>query len=177
MSAASATEERENEGCDNENVVASSRDTFMILFCRSHDALPEEMLQGFRVDGAPAPRVRNRGTEYVYRWPDTELQLKVLPYLEMLRHIGGTEQFVWWMYEGQVPRRGRKIIARLMETRLVLFFGLTPLIDGDLRVGRFYTRLCRDLDPLFFFETSFYDSKNRAYLNIDRTYDRKANID
>lgn len=157
-------------------MIAEPRETYMVLFSRSHDSLPAETLQRFRDEGAPAPRITWGGTKYSYRWRDIKLALTVLSPLEKMCKIGGTQQFVCLIYEGRVPKRGRKLIARLEETRLAIAFELIPLIE-DIRIARFYTRLCRDLDPLSFFETSFYDSKNRAYLNIDRTFDRNANID
>jgi len=149
------------------------------LYSRSHDTLPDGLLQRIRDEAQLSPDIEtdDQSESFVLLWPDLTVIVTVLSLLERLVQAEGHCQFIGLIYEGKLPRRGRQMIKRLQATRLAIRFDVVPGQDKELRTETVFRRLCIELDPLFYFQASFYDGRGRLLLDTDRNFDREAKLE
>jgi hypothetical protein len=148
------------------------------LYSRVAETLPDARMQGLADDVSPVAADTPHGRTFTYRWPDLTIVVSEMPAAEVADHLRGFEGYVrQHIYRGDVPERGRAILRRIRDTRLVVGVELQPGRDEQERADELLGRMSGGLRPLVFHADALFDWMSRLLLAPDASYDPAAEIE
>jgi hypothetical protein len=148
------------------------------LYSQEYDSLPDAEMQALASPLCPARGITERGLTYSYQWPDLTILVSVLPAQETAEHLRGFAGYIRdGIYHGTVPRRGERIIHRVLHTRLVVGVELQPGRDAEGRSELLLGKMCGGLRPILFHADALFDWNSRLLLAPDGSFDPAAAIE
>lgn len=147
------------------------------LYSRSADSIPLEHMQVLADDVAPELAETERGTTFIYRWPDLTIIVSQMPAVQLAEHLRGFEGYIrQHIYKGKVPTRGERMIRTIRATQLVVGVEFQPGRDEQERAEELLGRMCGGLRPVMFHNDAVFDWMSRLLLAPDGSFDPAAEL-
>jgi len=147
------------------------------FYSAAYDVLPEEHMRDLAGEADFAVKERDEGgRSYVYTWPNMTITCNEMPAAHMANHLQGFVGWVQRIYQGQPDERGRAILQRIRDTRLVVGMVIEPLRDDAGVAEQLLSTLSNGLDALLFFDSAIYDKNAILLLGPDGSFDEQAII-
>jgi hypothetical protein len=146
------------------------------LYSHTYEELPDAEMQRLGGQVRPSSGITERGLTYTYTWPDLTILVNALPREEMPEHLKGFVGYIRHIYGENIPRRGEKIIAQILRTRLVVGIEIQPGRDTEGRTEHLVGSMCGGLHPIMFHADALFDWMSRLLLAPNGHFDPAAEI-
>ncbi len=148
----------------------------LALYSQTLEALPDGEMQVLAPGASLSTEQTEHGFRYIYRWPDLKIVCSVMPEAQRAEHLRGFVGYVKHISGGHVDERSARIIARILQTKLVVGVEIDPGRDKQGRAGTVLNKLTYGLRPIVFYRNSLLDWNGKLLLGPNRSFDPNAEI-